>query len=179
VVTSLCGTFNVHPTYVPSRHHPSLHPGRTADILAGNLRLGVIGELHPTVAERFDLQGHTILAAELDFELLLQARQELSSVVTPSRFPPSDRDIAIVVDAATPHAEVEAAIREAAQPLLESVRLFDIYTGAPIEVGRKSLAYSLRYRASDRTLEDDEVAAAHARVEETLRTRFRGEVRGR
>jgi len=178
VVTSLCDTFNVHPTYIPARH-PSLHPGRTADILTGGLRFGVMGELHPTVAERFDLQGHTILAAELDFELLLRAGHELSSVVTPSRFPPSDRDVAIVVDAATPHAEVEAAIREAAQPLLESVRLFDIYTGAPIEPGRKSLAYSLRYRASDRTLEDDEVTTAHARVEEALRTRFRGEVRGR
>jgi phenylalanyl-tRNA synthetase beta chain len=100
-------------------------------------------------------------------------------VQTPSRFPPADRDIAIVIDEGTPHAEVEAAIREAAGPLLETVRLFDVYRGGSIADGRKSLAFSLRYRAGERTLADDEVSAIHTRVEAALGSRFGAEVRGR
>ena len=140
----------------------------------------MLGQLHPTVAQRFDLDlEHPILVAELDFERLLQARQPLMSVATPSRFPPADRDVSFFVAADVPHAALEAAIREAAGPLLEHVRLFDVYAGAQAADGRKSLAYSLRYRAPDRTLEDEEVAAAHARVEDALATRFGGEIRGR
>src|SRR5262249_36297776 len=126
-----------------------------------------------------DLEGKPVLVAELDFDRLLRARQPYLMAMTPSRFPPADRDIAIVVDEDTINADVEAAIREAAQPLRESVELFDIYRGDQISSGPQSLAYTLRYRASDRTLSDEEVASAHARVEELLRTRFRGEVRGR
>jgi phenylalanyl-tRNA synthetase beta chain len=77
------------------------------------------------------------------------------------------------------HAELERAIREAAGTLLEQVSLFDVYQGAGIPAGRKSLAYALRYRAPDRTLDDDEVATIHGRVEAALRDQFGAEVRGR
>jgi phenylalanyl-tRNA synthetase beta chain len=178
MIDALCAAFRAPVTYQPSRH-PSLHPGRTAEVCAGGQRLGVLGQLHPTIAERFDLEGSPIFVAELDFERLLEVAQPLLGVQTPSRFPSADRDIATIVDDGTPHAEVEAAIREAGGPLLESVQLFDVYRGEPIPTGRKSLAFALRYRAADRTLEDDEVSAIHARVEAALGARFGAEVRGR
>jgi len=178
VVDALAATFRAPVSYHPGQHS-NLHPGRTAEVWAGSSRLGILGQLHPSVAERFDLQAGTVLVAELDFERLLQAGQPLLKIETPSRFPSADRDIAVVLDEASPHAEVESAIRDAAGELLESVRLFDVYRGGSIPAGRKSLAFSLRYRAVDRTLEDDEVSAVHARVEETLRTRFSAEIRGR
>jgi phenylalanyl-tRNA synthetase beta chain len=178
VVDALFDVFRVTPAYVPARH-ASLHPGRTAEVCLGDQKIGLIGQLHPALAKRFDLDGDAILVAELDFERLLRARAPLLSASTPSRFPPSDRDVAIVVDEATAHEHVETAIREAAQPLLESVQLFDVYRGESIPQGRKSMAYSLRYRAADRTLSDEEVAATHARVEAALRSRFAAEVRGR
>jgi phenylalanyl-tRNA synthetase beta chain len=178
VVDALCATFRAPVTYAPARH-PSLHPGRTAEVCAAGERLGMLGQLHPTVAERFDLDGSSVFVAELDFERLLQARELMLTIKTPSRFPPADRDIAIVVDEATPRMDVEAVIRETAGALLESVQLFDVYRGESIPAHRKSLAFALRYRASDRTLEDDEVSAVHARVEEALRARFGAEVRGR
>ncbi|MBV9174452.1 MAG: phenylalanine--tRNA ligase subunit beta, partial [Chloroflexi bacterium] len=133
------------------------------------------------IAERLDFerQHGDVLVGELDFELLLESREPLQSVVTPSRFPPSDRDIAVVVDEDTSHADVEAAIRDAGRPLLERVELFDVYWGEPIPAGRKSLAFSLRYRAPDRTLDDEEVSSVHNRVERALVDKFRGEVRGR
>jgi phenylalanyl-tRNA synthetase beta chain len=178
VVDALCGAFRARVSYVPSRH-PSLRPGRTADVCADGVRLGTLGQLHPAVADRFDLDGPGLLVAEIDFERLLRAAEPLQTVRTPSRFPPADRDVAVVVDEATPHADVEAAIRVAAGPLLETVQLFDVYRGQSIAAGRKSLAFALRYRASDRTLEDEQVAAAHARVEAALRDQFGAEVRGR
>jgi phenylalanyl-tRNA synthetase beta chain len=178
VLDALCGAFRVPITYAPGRH-PSLHPGRTAEICAAEQRLGILGQLHPAVAERFDLESTPVFVAELDFERLLQAAEPLLTVQTPSRFPSADRDIAIVVDENTMAAEVEEAIREAAGPLLESVQLFDLYRGENITAGRKSLAFALRYRAADHTLEDDEVSGAHTRVEQALRQRFRAEVRGR
>jgi len=178
MVDALCAAFRAPVSYQPTRH-PSLHTGRTAEVCAGAQRLGVLGQLHPTIAERFDLEGSPIFVAELDFEHLLEVAQPLLGVQTPSRFPSADRDIAIVIEEATPHVEVEAAIREAAGPLLESVQLFDVYRGESIPAGRKSLAFSLRYRAADRTLEDDEVSAIHARVEAALGAGFGAEVRGR
>jgi len=178
VVDALCSAFRVPVTYVPS-HHNGLHPGRTAEVHAAGQRIGVVGQLHPAVAARFDLDAAPVLVAELDFEQLLQAREPLLTVQTPSRFPTADRDIAIVVAEDVLHADVEVAIREAGGPLLEHVQLFDVYRGKSIPAGRKSLAFSLRYRARDRTLEEDEVGAVHAGVEQALRTRFGADVRGR
>jgi phenylalanyl-tRNA synthetase beta chain len=178
VVDALCASFDVPIAYVPGQH-ASLHSGRTAEVCADGQRLGVVGQLHPAVAERFDLTSAPVLVAELDFERLVAAAQPISKVQTPSRFPPADRDISFFIDDATPHAELETVIREAAGDLLERVELFDVFRGGSVPAGRQSLAFSLRYRASDRTLEDEEVNAAHARVEEALRTRFGAEVRGR
>jgi phenylalanyl-tRNA synthetase beta chain len=178
IVDALAATFRAPVSYRPGQH-PNLHPGRTAEVWSGSSRLGILGQLHPSVVDRFDLQASAVLVAEVDFERLLQVRQPLLKIETPSRFPPADRDIAVVVDEATPHADVESAIREVAGALLERVQLFDVYRGESISAGRKSLAFSLRYRAPDRTLDDDEVSAVHARVEEMLRTRFDAEIRGR
>ena len=97
----------------------------------------------------------------------------------PSRFPSAERDISFFIDENVPHAELVAAIQEAAADLLEHVELFDVFHGGNVPAGRQSLAFALRYRAADRTLADEEVSAAHARVEQTLQTRFGAEIRGR
>ncbi|MBV9322217.1 MAG: phenylalanine--tRNA ligase subunit beta [Chloroflexi bacterium] len=178
VVEAVCGAFRVNAGYVPGRH-PSLQPGRTSEVCVGTTRLGVLGQVHPTVAGRFDLGLAPVVVAEIDFDRLLEAGQPLLTVQTPSRFPPADRDISFIVDEATPHEELHAVIREAAGDLLEHSELFDVFRGGAVPAGRKSLAYSLRYRAPDRTLDDAEVGAAHARVEEALHARFGAEVRGR
>jgi phenylalanyl-tRNA synthetase beta chain len=179
-VEAVCSAFGLEPTWAPAEH-PSLHPGRTAEVCLGDRPLGVAGQLHPLVAERLDLEAYPVQFAELDFEMLLahQRPKPAPPVLPPSRFPPADRDISFVVPETQPHAELERAIRAAAGTLLEQVVLFDVYQGAGIPAGRKSLAYALRYRAPDRTLDDDEVATIHGRVEAALRDQFGAEVRGR
>ncbi len=160
--------------------HPSLHPTRAARVrVVDGPDVGVVGQLHPLVAERFDLEARPVLVAELDFEVLLAAQPSQRMVVTPSRFPVADRDVAVVVDESVNNGDVEAVIRGAGAPLLREARLFDVYRGEPIPGGRKNLAYALSYQADDRTLEEDVVAEAHGRVERALTDAFNAEIRGR
>jgi phenylalanyl-tRNA synthetase beta chain len=142
------------------------HPGRCAAIIAvapdgSRTTVGYAGELHPTVIDALGLPGRTC-ATEIDLDALVAAAPEIGSVAEISTHPVVKEDIALIVDADVPAAAVEQAVRTGAGPLLEDIRLFDVYTGAQIGEGKKSLAYALRFRAPDRTLTDAEVAEARA-----------------
>jgi phenylalanyl-tRNA synthetase beta chain len=134
------------------------HPGRCAELLVGDVSLGHAGELHPKVCTAFGLPARAA-AAEIDLDLLLERATPPAGPVV-SSFPVAKEDIALVVDDALPAAELAATLREGAGELLESVRLFDLYTGAQVGEGRKSLAFALRFRAPDRTLTEEEITAA-------------------
>ncbi|MEV4182733.1 phenylalanine--tRNA ligase subunit beta, partial [Streptosporangium canum] len=140
------------------RHEP-WHPGRCAALYAGDVLVGHAGELHPRVIEAYGLPART---SAMELELSRLESPSAGPVAAPaiSAYPVATQDVALIVDAATPVAAVEAALREGAGDLLESVRLFDVYTGAQAGEGRKSLAYSLRFRAPDRTLTAEEASAA-------------------
>ncbi len=135
------------------------HPGRCAVLLVGDAMLGHAGELHPHVCAEFGLPARSA-ALEVDLDLLMAA----ATLVTPgpvfSSFPVAKEDVALVVADEIPAAAVEAALRDGAGELLESVRLFDVYTGSQIDEGQKSLAFALRFRAPDRTLTEAETSAA-------------------
>lgn len=157
------------------------HPGRCAELRVtgpGGAVVGHAGELHPKVTAALDLPARAV-AFELDLDALLAAAPGEPLDAQPiSVYPPAKEDVALVVDAAVPAGDVEAAVREGAGDLAESVRLFDVYTGDQVGPGRKSLAFALRLRARDHTLTAEEtaavrdavVAAAERRVGGTLRT---------
>ncbi|MER5643813.1 phenylalanine--tRNA ligase subunit beta [Streptosporangium sp. NPDC002524] len=140
------------------RHEP-WHPGRCAALYAGDVLVGHAGELHPRVVEAYGLPPRTC-AMELELTRLEPLAAGPPQAPAISAYPVAGQDVALIVDAATPVAAVEAALREGAGPLLESIRLFDVYTGAQAGEGKKSLAYSLRFRAPDRTLTVEETTAA-------------------
>ncbi|CUR62042.1 Phenylalanyl-tRNA synthetase beta chain [metagenome] len=135
------------------------HPGRCAELSVDGRVVGHAGEVHPTVCEAFGVPKRTV-AAEVDLDLLIELAVHLRPAPTFSSYPVAKEDVALVVDASVPAADVEAALREGAGALLESIRLFDVYTGEQVGEGRKSLAYALRFRAPDRTLKEGEAAAA-------------------
>ena len=137
------------------------HPGRCAELLLEGARVGVAGELHPRVVEAHGLPARTV-AGEVDLDALVAAAAARGPVRAPvvSPYPPASVDVALVVDATTPAADLEAALREGAGPLLEGLRLFDVYTGPQVGAGKRSLAFALRFRAPDRTLTDVEVLGA-------------------
>jgi phenylalanyl-tRNA synthetase beta chain len=128
-------------------------------VLLGEQVIGHAGELHPTVCKAFGLPARSA-AAEVDLSALVEAARDVAPAPRFSSYPVAKEDVALVVDARVTAAEVEAALREGAGPLLESVRLFDVYTGEQVGEGKKSLAFALRFRAPDRTLKEGESAAA-------------------
>ncbi len=144
---------------VRSAHRAPWHPGRCAEVLVGESVLGYAGELHPKVCTAFGVAARTA-AAEIDLDLLLAHATPVPPAPSFSSFPVAKEDIALVVPDDVPVAEVAATLREGAGELLESLRLFDVYTGEQVGEGRRSLAFALRFRAPDRTLTDEEVAAA-------------------
>ncbi|MEU0032460.1 MULTISPECIES: phenylalanine--tRNA ligase subunit beta [unclassified Streptomyces] len=139
------------------------HPGRCAElavVLDGEEQVvGHAGELHPRVLKALNLPGRTC-AMELDLDRLEEAGAGALQAPRISGFPVATQDVALVVDRGVPHAEVEAALREGAGGLLESIRLFDVYESEQLGEDKKSLAYAMRFRAADRTLTVDEASAA-------------------
>ncbi|AZM63250.1 MULTISPECIES: phenylalanine--tRNA ligase subunit beta [unclassified Streptomyces] len=140
------------------------HPGRCAELTVtvdGAERvIGHAGELHPRVLKTLGLPARSC-AMELDLDVLERIGDTTPQAPSISTFPVATQDVALVVDAFVPAADVEAALREGAGELLESIRLFDVYENAEqLGEGRKSLAYALRFRADDRTLTVDEASAA-------------------
>lgn len=137
--------------------HAPWHPGRCAALYAGDTLVGHAGELHPRVTKAYGLPARSCA-----MELELRRLGEPVSVRAPhvSSYPVATQDVALVVDAGVPAADVESALRDGAGALLEAIRLFDVYTGEQAGEGRKSLAYSLRFRAPDRTLTAEEASQA-------------------
>ncbi|WP_075736205.1 phenylalanine--tRNA ligase subunit beta [Streptomyces acidiscabies] len=136
------------------------HPGRCAEFVIGETVVGYAGELHPRVVKAFGLPARTA-AMEIDLDAVEAAGVGFLEAPRISSFPVATQDVALVVESGVPSAAVEAALREGAGELLEAVRLFDVYENVEqLGEGRKSLAYALRFRASDRTLTVDEASAA-------------------
>lgn len=164
--------------FAPS-DHPSYQPGRAADLFLGATKIGTLGEIHPLVRAAHDLPADLRLpVAELALDALTTAAPRGWKVAPTPRFPAVIQDLAVVIPADRTAATIERAIRAAGGDLLADVRLFDVYEGAAIPAGHKSLAYSLTYQAPDRTLRDDEVARVHAAIARTLRDDLGAEIRG-
>ncbi|MEU7036015.1 phenylalanine--tRNA ligase subunit beta [Streptomyces sp. NPDC046237] len=148
---------------ISADQHAPWHPGRCAAfhvVVDGEkVLVGHGGELHPRVVKAFGLPDRTC-AMELDLDLVEQANEGPLKAPAISSFPVATQDVALVVDASVPTATVEAALRDGAGELLEAIRLFDVYTGDQLGEGKKSLAYALKFRATDRTLTVDEASAA-------------------
>jgi len=157
---------DAHLEFVPAEH-PSLHPGRTAKVLADGQELGILGEVSAQVAGNYDLPGRAYLA-ELDFDLLQAIAHRALAYRPLSRFPATRRDLAILVDEGISAERVEQIMRAAAGEYLEGLALFDVYTGKQVPAGKKSLAFAFTFRAAERTLTDQEVDQAMAAVRRAL-----------
>lgn len=148
---------------ISADQHAPWHPGRCAafhvEVDGEKVLVGHAGELHPRVVKAFGLPARSC-AMEIDLDLLEKASEGPLRAPRISSFPVATQDVALVVAQDVPAADVQAALTEGAGELLESVRLFDVYTGDQLGEGTKSLAYALRFRAPDRTLTVDEATAA-------------------
>ena len=175
IVTWLLAKFGVQAS-IAAGGDDYYHPGRKAVMAAGDTRLAALGEIHPDVAEAFDIKGR-VYVAEIDLDALRPMEKDFYGIRPLPKFPAVSRDIAVVVDEAVGAGTMMDAIRAAAGKLLEDARLFDIYRGEKLGARRKSVAYAITLRASDRTLTDDEINAAMEKVLKALETQFGAELR--
>jgi len=141
--------------YAAKTDHPSYHPGRCAELTIGGKPAGVFGQVHPLVAANYGIDAE-IYAAELNFTAILGALAPEAVYHPLPRFPSVSRDLALVCDDALTVAQLEDCIRAAGGKLLRAVTFFDVYRGAGVPEGKKSVAFSLELRADDRTLTDDD-----------------------
>jgi phenylalanyl-tRNA synthetase beta chain len=164
IVQHLASALHVDVEVLQAEHLP-WHPGRCAAIVLDGAVVGHAGELHPRVLKAYGLPARTV-AAEVDLDALVAASPAVGPRPEFSAFPVAKEDLALVVDAAVPSAVLQRALA-GASPFIESVRVFDVYSGDQVPDGKKSLAFALRLRAPDRTLTDDDIrgareAAVHA-----------------
>ncbi len=147
---------------------PFLHPGRQAAVWLGDEAIGVFGEVHPDVAEKYGF-GVRVYVAQLELPLLFAAEKPLVRYQPLPRFPAVERDLALLCDEDLPVGEIADIIRRAGGRLLESVTLFDVYKGAQIEAGKKSVAFSLSFRSSEGTLTDEQISPAMNKIFKNLK----------
>lgn len=163
-------------TFETESENLSYHPGRCARVLINGETLGVMGQVHPSVAEEFKIDAE-IYCAELDFNTLLKhATFDRKYKVLP-KFPASSRDIALVIDNSISVGEIEKIIGRNRANILESFKLFDVYAGEQVGKNKKSVAYSLTFRAADRTLTDGEINQVVDKILAELKENLNAELR--
>jgi len=163
--------------YEPLSDEPLLHPGRSARIRAGDTISGVVGELHPRLLREADLRLERLVVAELSIDGLGGGQLAVTPASAPPRFPSVERDVAMIVADDVEAGAVAATIRGAAGPLLQDVRLFDVYRGRPLAEAERSLAFRLRFGTVDRTLTEAEVDEAIAAVVAAVQARHAARLR--
>jgi len=157
-------------------HGGPFHPGRAAAVLLGGDPVGLVAELHPAMAEDLALSGRVAIA-ELELAALMAHASFDLVAQEPSRFPPVRRDLAFLVNETVPAGAFREALLAAGAELVDACFLFDVFTGGQLPAGKKSLAFSLDLRATDRTLTDDEAEAAIARMVGRVASDFGAELR--
>ena len=143
-------------TYVPTTEYPFLHPGRQAKIVKGDELIGVIGQVHPEVCDNYNFKAEAYVAI-IDMPTLVELSSFDVKYEGIAKFPGSTRDLSLVMDKSIFVGQIEEVIKKCGGRLLESYKLFDVYEGEQIAKGKKSVAYTMTFRAKDRTLETAEV----------------------
>ena len=160
----------------PETKNLTSHPGRCAKLVYNNICIGTFGELHPDVLENYDL-NQRVYIAEIDIDLVFENLNN-SKVYNPlPKYPATTRDIALLVKDEVFVKQIEDIIKANGSDILESYQLFDVYKGAQIEEGHKSIAYSITYRSKDKTLTDEDVAKVHDKIVSELSEKLNANLR--
>lgn len=162
--------------WVADSPEPYYHPGKSGSIMVGRERIGTVGEIHPTVQEAFSIDRR-VYCFELNFDKLVKFQRPLQKVTAPSRFPDSNRDMALLMAEEVTAESVMDCIRSVKDADVENVQLFDVYRGTGIPEGHKSMAIRICYRSYERTLTEDEINASHGKIVERVLSRIKATLR--
>ena len=160
----------------PETTNLTFHPGRCAKIVYNNIYIGTFGELHPDVIENYNL-GQRVYVAEIDIDTVFENITLTKSYNPLPKYPSTSRDIALIVKDEVFVKQIEDIIKANGEDLVESYKLFDVYKGAQIEEGHKSIAYSITYRSKYKTLTDEDVAKVHEKILSELSEKLNANLR--
>lgn len=160
----------------PETKNLTFHPGRCAKLVYNNICIGTFGELHPDVLENYDL-NQRVYIAEINVDLVFENLNNAKVYNPLPKYPSTTRDIALLVKDEVFVKQIEDIIKANGEDILESYQLFDVYKGAQIEEGHKSIAYSITYRSKDKTLTDEEVAKVHDKIVSELSEKLNANLR--
>ncbi len=147
--------------------NPTFHPGRCAAVSIAGKPCGVMGEIHPDVLSNYGIETPCYVA-ELDLATIFELSGATVKFKQLPKFPAAQRDIALLVDKDVAVADIEKTIKKAAGEILDSVKLFDVYEGSQIPEGKKSVAYAIFFRASDRSLTNEEISKVFTKITKDL-----------
>lgn len=164
------------PCKIAESNEVYMHPGRRCRLMSGDTVIAEVGEIHPDVAENYELSQRAYIA-NIDMTALYACAQEIGHVKPIARFPAVTRDLALVMKDSQPVGPVMDAMRDAAGKMLEDIALFDIFRGIQVGIGNKSAAFSLSFRAEDHTLEDKEIVAMMDKVLACVKEKFDAQIR--
>lgn len=179
-VESLMDELRIHDYTFEAALESFLHPGKSCDIMVSGAKTGFLGVLHPDIVEQLSLRisRPEVLLIEINLDGLLSSVHEEVTYTPIPRYPHIDRDVALIVDESLPASHIIARMKDFPTELIEGMSIFDFYKGKNIPAGKKSLAFSIRYRAKDRTLTDSEIEELHADFVRYVIDRTGGIVRG-
>lgn len=163
-------------TFARESDNPVFHPGKTAALMIKNEKLGVLGEVHPDVSDKFGLDIPAYVA-ELNLDKLYACSNMDKKYKPLPKYPAVTRDIALLVDDSILVQEIQDIIIKQGGSMVEAVKLFDIYKGEQIPEGKKSIAYAIVYRGENKTLTDDEVNKVHSKILKTLEFKLGAQLR--
>lgn len=177
VVENILNSLGINsPSFKRESSNLSFHPGKTAALYVGKDYIGVLGEIHPDVANNYGMDVRCFIA-ELNLDLLMKNSNMDRKYKALPKFPAMTRDIALLVDDEVLVQDIEDTIKKQGGGILESVKLFDVYKGKQIPEGKKSIAYSIVYRHSEKTLTDNEVTKVHDKILRSLEHKLGAELR--
>ncbi len=163
-------------TFIAESEYGVYHPGRCARICIGEEELGIMGEIHPDVQEKFGI-GTRVYCCEMFFDAIVRHANIEKSYEPLPKYPATSRDIALLTDEDVRVGDIEAIIREQGGDILENVKLFDVYRGKQVAEGKKSVAFTLTYRDKNKTLTDEDVAKVHEKVLKALEEKINASLR--
>jgi phenylalanyl-tRNA synthetase beta chain len=162
--------------YKRESNNSTYHPGRTAIVFSGDIKLGIIGEIHPDVLTNYDIKQRVCMA-EIDFDKIVELSSLDIKYKPLPKFPSMTRDIAVVVDEDVMIGELENVIVDKGKELIESIELFDIYRGDQVAENKKSVAFSICYRSYEETLRDEKINPIQEAIIKELEQKFNAVLR--
>lgn len=179
VIEAILNDLKIYDYSFVRSSEPFLHSGQSADIFMMDVKVGYVGALSPEIIDVLDIKAHkpAVFVMELDIDMIMPSAMQVVKYRSLPKYPHVERDTALIVDSSLDASAIIAWLKSYASDMIEDIHIFDVYQGKNIPEGRKSIAFNVRYRSSDRTLRDEEIDSLHKSLVDFILDKTKGQLR--